>query len=106
MKDIERLTIKSKFPNSGYCLKQAIDCDGYEFSCEEYCGRVESDCHNCVIQKAINLLAEYENTGLTPDEINDLQALAGKMNVQDLVMENLRLARGKRYLEAALSVKN
>lgn len=65
----ERLTIKSDEPfGFGYTLKQLDDTD---FCCD-VCGTYDGGCIECPINKAINLLAEYENTGLTPPEITDL----------------------------------
>lgn len=62
------------------------------------------DCTNALLYISAIQAAElreqlraYEDTGLSPDEVNDLQALAGKMNVQDLVAENLRLHNKFRF---------
>ena len=57
--------------------------------------------HEDIVQ-VLNRLAAYEDTGLEPGEVEAIIALAAKMNVIDLVRENLRLANRLRYAEAAL----
>ena len=45
-------------------------------------------------------LAAYEDTGLTPEEILSVMELAEKLNVLDLVHENLRVSRLIRHSDA------
>lgn len=66
---MERLT-QSKYPH-------LISLD---MSCEELCGeqskntRNDTDaCLTCLISKTFEKLAEYEDTGLTPEEVNYLK---------------------------------
>jgi len=47
-------------------------------------------------------LDDYEDTGLEPEEIEAVMALAEKMNVVDLVRENLRLANKLLHTEIRL----
>lgn len=49
-------------------LGGADDC----MSCEEYCQTNGNNCDNCGIQKCFEQLAEYESTGLTPEQIKEL----------------------------------
>lgn len=70
----ERLTVKSKYVENGYTLKALCELchDGSvfdELGCVEICN---DECEECVIQTAFDRLAAYENTGLSPDEINDI----------------------------------
>lgn len=70
---MDRLTIE--IPCSGnYTLKrlcmfsssgEIVDIDG----CQDQCYSVEEDCDKCPIRKAINRLAAYEDTELTPKQI-------------------------------------
>ena len=43
-----------------------------ELGCGEYCEECKEDCNKCGIQEAFNRLAEYENTGLSPEEVMEL----------------------------------
>lgn len=70
----DRLTVKSKYVENRYTLKALCELchDGSvsdELGCVEICN---DECEKCVIQTAFDRLAEYENTGLSPDEINDI----------------------------------
>ncbi len=47
-------------------------------NCSAYCN-CRFSCGNCGIQKAFNLLAAYEDTGLTPEEIKHLQENKGEI---------------------------
>lgn len=84
MRKEERLTVSSL--GGGYTLRDICDtttCNGDESAeveylcsnvCEQELNTGESDsscdpCERCPIKKAFNRLAEYENTGLSPDEI-------------------------------------
>lgn len=73
MAELERLTIKSSVIEE-YVLKDmcTFGRDGEptdESGCSEICDENHLDCERCPIQKAFNRLAEYENTGLSPDEV-------------------------------------
>lgn len=73
---MERLTIESNV-FEGHTLKCLCspDKDGYELYCCEYCNEnCNNDCYNCEIQQAFDRLAAYEDTGLTPKEIEHLKA--------------------------------
>lgn len=70
----DRLTVKSKCVKNRYSLKAlcALKSDenaSDELGCEEIC---KNKCEECAIQTAFDKLAEYENTGLSPDEITDI----------------------------------
>lgn len=69
---MERLTIKYEglFVPKKTCtidrFGEADDCD----SCDSVC---ESDCENCAVQECFTRLGEYEDTGLTPEQIRVLK---------------------------------
>lgn len=69
---MERLTIKYEglFVPKKTCtidrFGEADDCD----SCDSVC---ESDCENCAVQECFTRLGEYEDTGLTPEQIIELK---------------------------------
>ena len=71
---MERLTIKYEglFVPKKTCtidrFGEADDCD----SCDSVC---ESDCENCAVQECFTRLGEYEDTGLTPERIRELDRL-------------------------------
>ena len=74
---MERLTIKSGQYELHYVLKCncTIGADGEvdsEDGCIEYCEN-RSDCDDCEIQQAFDRLAAYEDTGLTPEEVEVLK---------------------------------
>ena len=59
---MKRLTEKQ---SAGYDLKEMNG--NY---CDDYCEKQSlATCNDCGIYEAIHRLAEYENTGLTPEEI-------------------------------------
>ena len=62
---MERLTAKSKITD-GYALKDLCVINRYdeideEIPCCEHCECIDSNCDVCLVQKAIDKLAEYEN---------------------------------------------
>lgn len=71
---MERLTIKydGLFVPKKTCtidrFGKADDCD----SCDSVC---ESDCENCAVQECFTRLGEYEDTGLTPEQIREIDRL-------------------------------
>lgn len=73
---MERLTIKYEglFTPKKACtidrFGEADDCDSCDVICDSTHG---SDCANCVIQECFTRLGEYENTGLTPEQIMELK---------------------------------
>lgn len=76
MKDEEKLMIKSDIVD-GYIPKECCTFDitgeaDDEFSCCDICEDCNNDCDNCCIQKVFNRLAEYEETGLSPEEIKQI----------------------------------
>lgn len=65
----------------------ADDCD----LCCEYCKATEEgaeDCKRCAINQCFNKLGEYENTGLTPEEILDGKMLTGWILCSERMPEN------------------
>lgn len=68
---MERLTINidENYVPKALCgidrLGGVDDCD----SCSEYCENSAEFCDDCQIQRCFNLLAAYEDTGLTPKEV-------------------------------------
>ena len=102
MKDNERLTISSL--EEGYTLKGICEIEkvnGGEFIEEEHsCGFI-CDCmkddfdscseSDCPIRKAFNRLAEYENTGLSPDEIYSVIEKANHSNNNPFVPGIIKL---------------
>ena len=71
---MERLTIKYEglFVPKKTCtidrFGEADDCD----SCDSVC---ESDCENCAVQECFTRLGEYEETGLMPEQIREIDHL-------------------------------
>lgn len=67
---MERLTIEygDQYVPKEMCavnrFGEADDCG----MCEEYC-KPYDNCKGCAIQKCFNQLAQYENTGITPDQL-------------------------------------
>lgn len=47
------------------------DCDG----CSEHCKNMAGICSDCAISECFNRLAEYEKTGLTPQQIVEIDKL-------------------------------
>ncbi|WP_018306317.1 hypothetical protein [Desulfitobacterium hafniense] len=71
MKESERLTVASECFD-GFTLKELCESCG-EMGCGEYCEIMQgSDCSTCPIQKAFNRLAQYEDTGLSPESVSEL----------------------------------
>lgn len=73
---MERLTIKYEglFTPKKACtidrFGEADDCDSCDVICDSTHG---SDCANCIIQECFSRLGDYEDTGLTPDQIRELK---------------------------------
>lgn len=63
----ERLTVQSEVTD-GYWLKAMCDVSD-EIDCEEMCSSCNHNCNECPIQIAVDRLAAYENTGLSPEKI-------------------------------------
>lgn len=69
---MERLTIKCEelFVPKKICTTDRFgevdDCD----ACDSVC---DSDCKNCAIQECFTRLGEYEDTGLTPEQVMELK---------------------------------
>ncbi len=77
--EMERLTIKSEVVNGHYILKCMcnIGRDGVvddESGCTEYFELCDNDCESCKTQEAFDRLAAYEDTGLTPEEVEAVKA--------------------------------
>ncbi len=82
MNSKERLTMDSSVVENGYTLKGlcTFGRDGEptdELGCAEFCDECASNCYECPIQEAFNRLAEYENTGLSPAEIEEVKEKIG-----------------------------
>lgn len=73
---MERLTIKYEglFTPKKACtidrFGEADDCDSCDVICDSTHG---SDCANCIIQECFSRLGDYEDTGLTPEQIAELK---------------------------------
>lgn len=73
---MERLTIKYEglFTPKKACtidrFGEADDCDSCDVICDSTHG---SDCANCIIQECFSRLGDYEDTGLTPEQVRDLK---------------------------------
>lgn len=52
------------------------DVDG----CSDYCDSIDNSCAECAIQNCFDLLGEYEDTGLTPEEIREIDGLYGDLS--------------------------
>lgn len=85
MKTMDRLTVKNPY-SKGYVLGRMCEfghcgevdgVDGCAYFCnrrsEEYQGKGDP-CPDCEFQRAFNRLAAYENTKLTPAEIEQMKA--------------------------------
>ncbi|MCM1039831.1 MAG: hypothetical protein NC434_10955 [Ruminococcus sp.] len=44
-------------------------------SCKDYCKRIKTECDECVIQKCFDQLAAYQDIGLTPEQILEVDRL-------------------------------
>ena len=60
---------------------EADDCDSCDVICDSTHG---SDCANCAIQECFTRLGEYENTGLTPEEIRELKERDTAMEINEI----------------------
>lgn len=73
---MERLTKKvdelgnQYIPTALCSIGRNEEVDDYE-GCKDYCEGRE-DCHNCAIQQCFDQLGEYEDTGLTPKQITEI----------------------------------
>lgn len=76
---MKRLTVKSVLLEGHYIPSSmcSIDREGGiddEDSCNQYCerhrGSDSKECETCSIQKAFDKLGEYEDSGLTPEEVS------------------------------------
>lgn len=77
---MERLTIEAYDVIGSYVLKEmcSIDEDGFVDDCDicaEYCKGIDNACENCAIQECFNRLAKYEDTGLTPEKILEMDRM-------------------------------
>lgn len=86
---MERLTIKYEglFTPKKACtidrFGEADDCDSCDVICDSTHG---SDCANCIIQECFSHLGDYEDTGLTPEQIRELKerdTAKAPENIQD-----------------------
>lgn len=77
---MEKLMIEDGYLEDSYMPKALCsigsdgtvdDCD----SCSEYCKGQESNCQNCAINECFKRLAEYEKTGLNPQQIVEIDKL-------------------------------
>ena len=50
---------------------EVVDAD----SCKECFENEAVDCHDCAIQRCFKMLHEYEDTGLTPEQIGEIDKL-------------------------------
>lgn len=96
MKDEEKLMIKSDIVD-GYIPKECCTFDitgeaDDEFSCCDICEECHNDCDNCCIQKSFNRLAEYEGTGLSPEEINQIKL---KMKFEPIETDERQVVYGQ-----------
>ena len=78
---MDRLTNKSKCLIGEHYGLKCMNNENYspyvaaprEISCNDYCNITEAGaCLKCGIQAAFDKLAAYENTGLSPEEVNDM----------------------------------
>lgn len=80
---MERLTIKCEelFVPKKTCTIDRFggvdDCD----PCDTVC---KSECRNCVIQECFTRLGEYEDTGLTPEQIRELKERDTAMEINEI----------------------
>lgn len=93
---MERLTERIKTANG----EEAFEFAKCEFEmCSEVCARV-SGCHECPIEEALIKLTEYEETGLTPAQITEIDNLYSEKCAELAKMkENIIHRMNKRRLE-------
>lgn len=94
--NMERLTEKQ---SAGYDLKEMNG--NY---CDDYCKTQSltqslTTCNDCGIYEAIQRLAEYEDTGLTPEEIESLKENyeMSRTGVQNLSAKLVKLDEERKY---------
>ena len=110
---MERLTIKYEglFTPKKACtidrFGEADDCDSCDVICDSTHG---SDCANCVIQECFTRLGEYENTGLTPEQIRELKQACftrlGEYENTGLTPEQIRELKERDTAKAPKICKN
>lgn len=99
---MERLTYDSMV--AGIHCWQIKDADNN--LCEEVCKQHDKEsCEGCPIEKAFNKLAAYEDTGLTPEEITQLNTFVGSQ-VEKLLAENTALQVEIKMLESTQINRN
>lgn len=78
--NMEKLMIKDGHTEDGYMPKALCsigrdgmvdDCD----SCSEHCKNMDGICSDCAIDECFKRLAEYERTGITPQQIVEMDKL-------------------------------
>lgn len=80
MTDKDKMMIKDEYAKDGYMPKELCsigrdgkvdDCD----TCPEYCKDVAGICSDCAINMCFKRLAEYEKTGLSPQQLVEIDKL-------------------------------
>ena len=80
MTDKDKMMIKDEYTKDGYMPKELCsigrdgkvdDCD----TCPEYCKEVVGICSDCAINMCFKRLAEYEKTGLSPQQLVEIDKL-------------------------------
>lgn len=89
---MERLTFRHDCPG--------LNFDGRAEPCEPV--NCLDDYSKAALDAVVSRLADYEDTGLEPEEIATVMLLAEKTDTVDLVRENLRIANRLRHAEADL----
>ena len=87
-------------------FQRYTDEDGYLIPCEEYCCDCDLEkycegssmivCDN--VDDAIERLSEYENTGLSPEQINRIKAkilILGALSALGLILKIIKKAKRK-----------
>lgn len=75
---MERLTIEydGEFVPKKMCTIDALGGADDCLSCEEICGEsCDNECKGCPVQECFNKLAAYEDTGLTPEQIMEINRM-------------------------------
>lgn len=92
--EYKRLTTISEITDNPTLKALCESCA--EMSCSELCELQEdNNCMGCPLQEAFSRLAAYEDSGLSPEEVQALQREneALKQEKQDMFREVLRLSR-------------
>jgi hypothetical protein len=94
MGELKPCRLTQKVDDCRYVLSDAAKCDICN-TCGPAKGRWPDCCKTCSLSVAINRLAHYENTGLTPEKIVELNCRRPASENKPLTLEGLRQMDGE-----------